>query len=177
MATEKQINFISTLAVERTNGAVYVQTQLDAHGAVDLEDLSTKAASNIIGVLLGEPKIKKVTAPSGLKKPYEPTLAVGIYQTLEGTILRVYKGKNGSGMHLVKKVIPTAGGYEYQYVGSAYRVVKGESNLGLVNIKPLTKEDASKWGHLTGACIVCGRHLDDPDSVDAGIGPVCAKGF
>lgn len=30
-------------------------------------------------------------------------------------------------------------------------------------------------GHQSGRCSCCGRELTDPDSVDAGIGPVCAK--
>ena len=175
MATEKQINFINTLAAERVNGEVYVQIQLDACMVPKLEFLSTKDARNMIGVLMGAPKVKKA-ASADLKKAYEPALAVGVYKTLDDTLLRVYKGKQ-SGMNLVKKIVPTSHGYEYEYVGSAFRVVKGESSLGLVHIIPLTKEDAANWGHLTGSCIVCGRHLDDPDSVDAGIGPVCAKGF
>ena len=173
MATDKQIKFITTLKAERLHGEVYVQTQLDSHGVTSLEALSNKDASNIIGVLMAEPKITKA---SGFKKPYENSLEVGVYKTLEGTLLRVYKGKQ-SGMNLVKKVVPTVNGYEYEYVGSAFRVAKGESSLGLVKILPLTKEEAAAWGRMTGSCIICGRHLDDPESVDAGIGPVCAKGF
>jgi len=30
------------------------------------------------------------------------------------------------------------------------------------------------YGHLTGVCGVCGRLLEDPESVAAGIGPICA---
>jgi len=31
------------------------------------------------------------------------------------------------------------------------------------------------YGHRTGTCGVCGRRLSDPESVEAGIGPVCAS--
>lgn len=36
------------------------------------------------------------------------------------------------------------------------------------------KEALAKWGRQTGQCGVCGRDLIDPESVAAGIGPVCA---
>ena len=35
----------------------------------------------------------------------------------------------------------------------------------------------SGYGRLTGACALCGRDLTDQDSVDRGVGPVCAKNF
>lgn len=33
------------------------------------------------------------------------------------------------------------------------------------------------YGRLTGACALCGRDLTDQESVDRGVGPVCAKNF
>jgi hypothetical protein len=33
----------------------------------------------------------------------------------------------------------------------------------------------AKYGIETGVCGVCGRRLDDPESVARGIGPICAK--
>jgi hypothetical protein len=38
----------------------------------------------------------------------------------------------------------------------------------------MTLEQAAEYGQLHGWCCVCGRHLTDPKSVAAGIGPVCA---
>lgn len=37
--------------------------------------------------------------------------------------------------------------------------------------------EAIKHGKLTGRCAVCSRKLSDPESVDRGIGPVCAEKF
>ena len=33
------------------------------------------------------------------------------------------------------------------------------------------------YAKITGRCGVCNRKLEDPDSVAAGIGPICAQGF
>jgi hypothetical protein len=39
----------------------------------------------------------------------------------------------------------------------------------------LTVEQAAALGHLHGRCVLCGAELSDPESVQRGIGPVCAK--
>lgn len=36
---------------------------------------------------------------------------------------------------------------------------------------------ASTFGRATGRCSCCGRTLTDPNSISAGIGPICAAGF
>lgn len=38
----------------------------------------------------------------------------------------------------------------------------------------MSKEDAAEFGHAFGVCMVCGRELTNPDSIEAGIGPICA---
>lgn len=164
--TDKQINFVVKLAKER------VMSSADQYAFENLDCLDRKDVSGLIDRLMKAPKVSS----SATKKPYGQALEVGVYKTLDGVLLRVYKGQQ-SGMNLVKKVIPSGSGYDYEYVGSAHRVKKGESNLGLAEILPLTKEEAANWGHLTGSCIVCGKRLDDPESVDRGIGPVCFKKF
>lgn len=37
------------------------------------------------------------------------------------------------------------------------------------------EEAIRKEGYRTGACALCGRELTDPDSIQAGVGPICAK--
>lgn len=39
------------------------------------------------------------------------------------------------------------------------------------------KAAAIAYGRLTGTCAVCGRHLEDAESVKRGIGPICAGKF
>lgn len=36
---------------------------------------------------------------------------------------------------------------------------------------------AKIYGHETGSCSICGRTLNDPLSIQMGIGPICAKRF
>ena len=165
MATDKQIAFIKTLAKGRQMGPVTA-------GMVDVVDsLSTAEASKLIDTLKGLPK----TPP--LLPAYGEALKVGMYRTNTGEILRVYVGQN-SGMNLVKRVVGIPeNGYEYEYLGSANRLAQGRSTLGIVEVSPLPLEEAKFWGKMTKSCIACGKRLDDPESADAGIGPVCAKKF
>lgn len=94
----------------------------------------------------------------------------GMYRepVADGNIYRVYLGQQ-SGKMLVKQVVgDDASGYSYEYLGAAaYRLPADAVPLGL--------DEAKAWGRMTGTCCVCARRLDNPESVDAGIGPVCAS--
>jgi hypothetical protein len=45
------------------------------------------------------------------------------------------------------------------------------------SIRLMTKEEAASYGKLYGVCCVCGRTLTNEESIEAGIGPVCAGKF
>ena len=47
--------------------------------------------------------------------------------------------------------------------------------LGDGAIRLLTFDEMVEIGRKTGLCCICGRALDDEKSIEAGIGPVCAK--
>lgn len=47
--------------------------------------------------------------------------------------------------------------------------------LGGGYIRLLSHDEMVDIGRKTGLCCVCGRTLDDEESIKAGIGPVCAK--
>lgn len=90
-----------------------------------------------------------------------------MYQTPNGQIYRVYLGQK-SGRMLVKELTgDPASGFSYDYVGAAAYKLPGDA-------RPLPLEEAKQFGKMTGHCCVCARRLDNPESVDAGIGPVCA---
>lgn len=81
----------------------------------------------------------------------------------------------------------------YRYIDSIYRVVarpNGKRHAEeLVNgryvyargvvykLRPeyrLSLDDARTYGKRTGTCIRCGIELHKPESIEAGIGPICA---
>lgn len=143
-ATAKQLAFIARLADERGVDAPVVD--------------DTRAASAAIDDLLSLPKQHQ--APTA-----EPD--AGMYLAVNGAIVRVYLGQQ-SGRMLAKRLVEHGDDtYTWEYLGAASRWIKG-------SIRRMTLEEARDWGRMTTTCCVCGRRLDDPDSVDAGIGPVCA---
>ena len=60
-------------------------------------------------------------------------------------------------------------------------VLKGDVSEDVVNLLEDANDNllrlAQLYGHETGNCSICGRTLNDPLSVQMGIGPVCAKKF
>jgi hypothetical protein len=52
---------------------------------------------------------------------------------------------------------------------------KVQDQLRAITADP--QEAMARYGRETGQCGVCGRPLEDPESVARGIGPVCAKKF
>lgn len=161
LATEKQVAYVHSLASQRV---LSVEDDLRIK-MVDL--LSKREASELIDDLKLAPK--KVQREVGYQKPLE----VGMYHTDTGETLRAYMGKQ-SGRLLVKKIVLQGSDYKYVYVGSASRVIAGETSLGPVRCERMSLAEAKTWGRMTSHCIVCGKQLTDPDSVDVGIGPVCA---
>jgi len=90
----------------------------------------------------------------------------------------------------------------YEYEGAIYcvapskqnptrtiaKVLRNEGHRGvwdfargmIYRLKPehrISLDRAKSFGHMYGFCMICGRTLTDPKSVEAGIGPVCAKRF
>ena len=56
-----------------------------------------------------------------------------------------------------------------QYVGQVWKNVEGW--------RPLTLDEAKIHGRNSGRCLICSRELTNPDSIAAGIGPICAERF
>lgn len=54
---------------------------------------------------------------------------------------------------------------------------KVKSGILSGDIKRVTPEDAKRFGDLYGSCMKCSRTLTKPESIAAGIGPVCAGGM
>lgn len=178
-ATEKQVSYIHSLLDERDLFASPVF--FDRVNAMDVQELenyiatlkrqaerlSKRIASEWISRLADLPRKSRPAQPSN--RGDLPSEA-GMYRATGGTIIRVYLGQR-SGKLLVKQVIGDKdSGYGYEYVGA----VEGRGRGIATGAKPLSLEEAKEWGKMTGHCCVCARRLDVPESVEAGIGPVCA---
>lgn len=156
-ATERQVAFIKRLENERDWAAV------DDHGGINTD--------TIMNVLDGK-SISKTEASSAItyllacnKTKEAGVLAAGMYKVGDD-IFRVYLGQQ-SGQMLAKRIVGSKEeGYGFTYAGRADRFVTAANRMSL--------EEAKGWGKATESCCVCARRLDVPESVDAGIGPVCA---
>lgn len=80
----------------------------------------------------------------------------------------------------IYKVIPSRTGGRFYAMrlepNGKFQYAKG----AIYNITPemrLTLDSAKAFGHKTGRCGCCGRELTNPDSIAAGIGPICAERY
>lgn len=152
MASKAQIKY----ALDLLAGHVWPDV-LTEH---DLQNMERRQVSKLIGSLKNAPK-----------KQGELNLdpEVGMYIERESqSIFRLYMGQR-SGRVLAKRLMEHSDGYSYQYVGSAQTVMRRHE------LERMTLEEAKQFGRMSGMCVVCGRRLDVPESVEAGIGPVCSN--
>lgn len=92
------------------------------------------------------------------------TVPVGVYMK-EGVVYRVQNART-SGRPYAKmlRTEPTVG-WVYE-PGMIHRLALADR---------ITMEQAQAFGARFGVCAICGRLLTDPESIDRGIGPVCAN--
>lgn len=163
----KQVAFMNTLMNERVNGHLYVQTQLAACKVESIEALKSWQARNIIGVLLGEPKVAKAA----------PTVEEGYYfARAEEKVYRVVKAKSTGNIYAKVMVPPTEGKKKGSWV-YAPGAMKNAATW-----EKLDAEAAAELGKKWGICAICGAVLTDDSkkyadgltSLERGIGPVCA---
>lgn len=127
-------------------------SERDYSEEINFATLSSKEASDIISALLRAPRKNSVSE-------------VGMYQTPDGEVYRVQPSRETG--NLYAKHMLVGGGFEYE---------RGAINK-LTPADKMTLAQAKAWGMATGVCCVCGAFLTDQNSVDEGIGPVCAKKF
>ena len=154
-ASDKQAALIERLEAERESG--WNATRVNA--AME----TRKGASEYIDYLF--------TCPRRETKGAGADPEAGMYWLADGTtIVRVYLGQN-SGRMLAKRVVGNkTDGFSYEYEGLASKVLAAGAER-------MTLAEAKAWGRMTGTCCVCAARLDNPESVDAGIGPVCSRKF
>lgn len=150
-ASPKQISFIESLLEKR-------ETSL----TIDPSSLTKSEASALIAELLNAPykSARSEYAPT-------PTVEEGMYRRpSDNAIFRVMTAKTSSNRY-AKKLDQENGGWDYE---------KG----AIYTLKPefaMTLDQAKEFGVESGVCCVCARTLTNPDSIAAGIGPICAGIF
>jgi hypothetical protein len=91
--------------------------------------------------------------------------ADGFFVTPDGKVVKVQFNRAKSNRYA--KVLDTDTG-SFEYAGKA--PLRWE-------LEPLTAERAAELGRLYGRCVACGATLTDEDSIQRGMGPVCATKF
>ena len=146
LATPRQISFLRTLADERDYDL----------SRFDLSTLTVREASETIEHLLARPRATGATVVAELE--------IGMYRVANGDIFRVQRSRE-SGRLYAKKLDWANNSFVYE--AGALRVLTANDRM--------TLDEAKAWGVETGICCVCSAFLTDPKSVEAGIGPVCAR--
>lgn len=152
--SEKQIKFIKNLLEERKGIEEVEALRASLNQQAMAGELTTKVASDAIAALL---KIK------ALPQPYIP-LEAGYY-FYDGDVYVAEFNKKTKHMNAKKMVIFGSRG--------KWIYAKGMQATLAKNAEKLTVQQAAAMGHLHGVCVICGRELTDPQSVERGIGPIC----
>lgn len=173
--TDKQLAFAAKLIGERFPAAD-VEAVTDAAFKTE----TRRAMSRLIDDLLAMPKAAPAVAPPAQRVEGALDLAdlpAGRYAVPGGDTrlkVRIDKPSRGSwaGWTFVKDAAEYGTGQRYgrQEPGGTY---SGKITAELAAIMADPQGATAAYGHLTGTCGVCGRHLEDEDSVERGIGPVC----
>lgn len=164
-ASAKQVAFIVRLLGERDiAGTKYAGWNEEIAAAV-----SSVKASDAIGDLLNRDR-KTVSAPTILWSAPKPVVAAeslseGMYRrAADGEVFKVQKSKTSGNLY-AKQLTVSDGVGSFEYAAGAIRTLKASDRM--------TLDQAKAFGHQTGVCCACGRTLTNPESIAAGIGPIC----
>lgn len=151
-----QITFIRTLLAERVLPREERRGNVEAR--LESGEMSKQDASTFITVLL-----------DCAKKPAVHTDGAALtegYYLQEDTVYRVVAAKSTGNLYAKRLVTTEFGRAAWDYAPGAMRHLVGAARL--------TLEQAAEMGTRYGVCVICGATLTDPESVERGIGPVCA---
>lgn len=175
-ATEKQIAFILKLAAERDFFSLLdSDRQLVENARNGSARITRFAASRLIDTLLKTAYAASVSS-NGFQKDRAPKaqapkaeLEAGIYRVGDDWF-KVQKAVHGSGhMYAKQLVVDAPGSAHFEFASGAIRKITPDHKVSL--------EEAASFGRIYGVCCNCGATLTDENSIEAGIGPVCAKRF
>ena len=98
--------------------------------------------------------------------PVNPVTEVGMYLNAEGVAFRVKRSQ--AGRLYASRFVPEAQARADRFVYEGGAVYRLDASMRM------TLEQAKALGAQYSQCCVCGRDLSAEQSVEAGIGPVCA---
>jgi hypothetical protein len=162
--TEKQQEFIRNLLDRVGRDESSLSKPIIQHSVPE-------ASSLIDDLLLAEKEINEQKALNNVPPRTIGLGEDGMYRTPNGTIYKVQYAVHGSGNLYAKRLIPPSefgGRAEFDYERGAVNKLRPEWRM--------TLEQAKEFGALYGTCCVC-RTLTREESIEAGIGPICAGRF
>lgn len=156
MASDKQVTFITSLLSARVHDVDY--------SLVDHTALTLPQAKVMINHLLAQP-VKPLVTKETPKDERED----GMY-IKDGVVYKVQYNLAKTHLYAKRLVQHGEGDASFEYAG-------GLNRLGLNAEHKMTLDQAKEYGALYGTCCNCARTLTDEKSIEAGIGPICAKKF
>lgn len=156
--TAKQSAFFGTISTELLALTDDPAMRIAQQTIIDkFADMTPKQASSVIDFMLGSLRTARQTSRRAATAELEP----GLYSR-DGLTIKVQRSATGN---LYGKVLDETTG-KYEYAAGSLR--------GVTAADRMTLEVAAEITRRIGRCCVCSRTLSNPDSIDAGIGPVCA---
>lgn len=127
----------------------------------DFITTDSKGASALIDAWKAAPRKETPKAAAGSLDEDED----GFFVTPDGKVVKVQFNRARTNRYA--KVLDTETG-AFEYAGKA--PLRWE-------LERLTAERAAELGRLYGMCVACGATLTDEDSIERGLGPICANKF
>ena len=145
-ASEKQIELIKRLCAER---------DMEVPELDNLTGGRTGSASKLIESLFA---IGRGLDGTTRKDPDE-----GLYRIEDDQIVRVRLSKSGAWYAQIAQKRPNRTTLQWEYLGRR------------VDLRGAEKMSDAEAGKLLGFCVRCNAELTDPESIERGLGPVCAQ--
>lgn len=133
---------------------------------IDYNTISIKDASDLIKILVDQPKKGLPESDVNGNNIKKDPATEGFY-FYNNEVYQVVKSKVGNNYAKILIHSGKKGRWEY---------VKGMVNI-LTEEHLISVSQAKEFGRDHGFCMVCGRTLTDPFSVQNGIGPICINRF